>query len=54
MLARQDGKPFPYPPSVQGVGPWGGDFEVGADDQAKLAERAPVRGIDRSGAKRAR
>jgi len=52
MLARQDGKPFPYPPSVQGVGPWGGDFEVGADDQAKLAERAPVR--DRSQRREAR
>ena len=48
MFTRQEGKPFPYPPSVQGVGPWGGDGgdEIGADEQAKPAERAPVR--DRS------
>lgn len=58
MLARQEGKPFPYPPSVQGVGPWngivggdGGD-ESGADEQAKPAERAPVR--DRSQRREAR
>ena len=48
MLARQEGKPFPYPPSVQGVGPWGGDGgdETSADEAGKPAERAPVR--DRS------
>ena len=54
MLARQEGKPFPYPPSVQGVGPWGseGGDEAGADEQAKPAERAPVR--DRSQRREAR
>ena len=58
MLARQEGKPFPYPPSVQGVGPWngivGGDGgeEVVADKRAKPADRAPVR--DRSQRREAR
>ena len=48
------GKPFPYPPSVQGVGPWGSDSSdnAGADEQAKPAERAPVR--DRSQRREAR
>ena len=54
MLARQEGKPFPYPPSVQGVGPWGSDGSdnAGADEQAKPAERALVR--DRSQRREAR
>ncbi|MFY2822391.1 type IV secretory system conjugative DNA transfer family protein [Ruegeria sp. MALMAid1280] len=54
MLARQEGKPFPYPPSVQGVGPWGGDGgdETGADETFKPAERALVR--DRSQRREAR
>jgi len=54
MLARQEGKPFPFPPSVQGVGPWGGvdSDEAGADEQAKPAERTPVR--DRSQRREAR
>ncbi|MBC58897.1 MAG: type VI secretion protein [Confluentimicrobium sp.] len=58
MLARQEGKPFPYPPSVQGVGPWngiaGGDGgeETGTDERVKPAERAPVR--DRSQRREAR
>lgn len=48
MLARQEGKPFPYSPSVQGVGPWGSDGgdQVGAGEQARPAGRGPVR--DRS------
>jgi type IV secretion system protein VirD4 len=54
MIARQEGKPFPYPPRVLCVGPWGGDGEdeVGADEQAKPAERTPVR--DRSQRREAR
>ena len=53
-LIRQEGKPFPYPPSVQGAGPWGcdGGDEAGRDEQAKPAERAPVR--DRSQRREAR
>lgn len=48
MLACQEGNPFPYPPSVQGVGPWGGDggTEAGVGKAVKPGERAPVR--DRS------
>ncbi|MCB1381308.1 MAG: type VI secretion protein, partial [Alphaproteobacteria bacterium] len=51
-------KPFPYPPSVQGVGPWngivGGDGDDGsvADEIVKPVERAPVR--DRSQRREAR
>ena len=54
MLARQEGKPFPYPPSVQGVGPWGGESadEVSQDEPRQPAERAPVR--DRSQRREAR
>jgi type IV secretion system protein VirD4 len=50
MLARQEGKPFPYPPSVQGVGPWGSDGgdEASADELLK----PPVR--DRSQRREAR
>ena len=54
MLARQEGKPFPYPPSVQGVGPWGGEGgdEIREDEPRTAAERAPVR--DRSQRREAR
>jgi type IV secretion system protein VirD4 len=54
MVARQEGKPFPYPPSVQGVGPWGADADEDAreDEPRKPAERAPVR--DRSQRREAR
>jgi len=46
MVERQEGKAFPYPPSVEGVGPWGA---AGEDDEmdhveAQRDERsAPVR-----------
>ena len=54
MLARQEGKPFPYPPSVQGVGPWGGESadEASQNEPRKPAERTPVR--DRSQRREAR
>ena len=53
-LARQEGKPFPYPPSVQGVGPWGSDGVANGTEEEpqKPAERAPVR--DRSQRREAR
>lgn len=35
MVARQEGREFPYPPSVEGAGPWGdrGLAEDGAEEQ---------------------
>jgi len=53
MVARQEGKPFPYPPSVAGVGPWiGGDDEGRTVMPNEAAERVPVR--DRSERREAR
>ena len=47
MVARQDGKPFPYPTSVEGVGPWAaGDDKGETAEQADSGERAPLQ--DRS------
>jgi type IV secretion system protein VirD4 len=55
MDAMQQGKPFPYPPSVEGVGPWGvgsdEDRAQGANDTAghpparDRAERREARGM---------
>ena len=54
MLARQEGKPFPYPPSVQGVGPWARESadEVSQDEPRQPTDRTPVR--DRSQRREAR
>jgi type IV secretion system protein VirD4 len=38
MDAKQQGKPFPYPPSVEGVGPW----RVGSDDGNEKGENDTV------------
>lgn len=54
IVANTPATTIGYPPSVQGVGPWGGDgsSDVGANEPAKPAERASVR--DRSQRREAR
>jgi type IV secretion system protein VirD4 len=54
MVVQQDGKPFPYPPSVEGVGPWGagGNDDGGVAEEGATSVVAPVR--DRSALREAR
>ncbi len=52
MVERQEGKPFPYPPSVEGVGPWGAEDEDDPSEGQKEVVPEPVR--DRSGRRESR
>lgn len=40
MVARQEGRAFPYPPRVEGVGPWSSDDNLDEVDQFELPETA--------------
>lgn len=40
MVEKQEGKPFPYPPSVEGVGPWGAEADM--DEGQKVPQHEPV------------
>ena len=51
MVAKQDGKPFPYPPSVVGTGPWG---EAGSDEEQPNAQTMQANARDRSERREAR
>jgi type IV secretion system protein VirD4 len=49
MVARQEGREFPYPPSVEGAGPW-----VGGGDGQEDAEEKETVGTQRSRRRQAR
>lgn len=50
MVEKQEGKPFPYPPSVEGVGPWGAEADM--DEGQRMPQHEPVG--DRSGRRESR
>jgi len=52
MVEKQEGKPFPYPPSVEGVGPWGAEDEEAPSEGQREAGSELAR--DRSGRREAR
>jgi type IV secretion system protein VirD4 len=54
MVEKQEGKPFPYPPSVEGVGPWGAEDDVDTDTDEGQRKAGPNLVRDRSGRREAR
>ncbi len=51
MVERQEGRAFPYPPSVEGAGPWAADF---SEDETKEHDEPPQTARMRSRRREAR